>query len=50
LYFNPIDDDGALALLNSPHLKNLDGFGVSGVSASVAKQVRKRFKKNGIVY
>jgi uncharacterized protein (TIGR02996 family) len=50
LYFNPIDDAGTLALLNSPHLKNLDGFGVSGVSAAVAKQVRKRFKKHGIVY
>src|SRR5262249_9424471 len=48
LTFNDIGDAGARAVLNGPHLKNLTGFGVSDVSAAMAKQVRRRFKRHAV--
>jgi hypothetical protein len=48
VYQNSMSDAGVNALLNSPHLKNLDGLGVpAGVSASVAVAVKKRFGAHG---
>jgi hypothetical protein len=42
-----LTDSGVKALLNSPHLRNLDGLGVSGVSEPVARAVRARFGGHG---
>jgi uncharacterized protein (TIGR02996 family) len=44
LYQNPLTDFGVKTLLNSPHLKNLDGLGVPQVGEEVANIVRQRFK------
>ncbi len=47
LYQNPLSDFAVKTLLNSPHLKNLDGLGVPRVSGDVAEAVRQRFKDHG---
>lgn len=43
LYSNPLTDFGIRTLLDSPHLKNLDGFGVSATSEAIRQAIEKRF-------
>jgi uncharacterized protein (TIGR02996 family) len=49
-YNAPMTDAAARALLDSPHLTNLDGLGVSGASPDTTDRLRARFKHFDINY
>jgi uncharacterized protein (TIGR02996 family) len=50
LRYNPTTDAGVRALLDSPHLTNLNGLGISNASAETETRLRARFKHFDINY
>jgi hypothetical protein len=43
-------DAGAVELLDSPHLQNLDGLGVSCTSLQTEARMQKRFRYHDLYY
>lgn len=50
LKYNMMTDAGAVELLDSPHLQNLDGLGVSCTSLQTEARMQKRFRYHDLYY
>jgi uncharacterized protein (TIGR02996 family) len=50
LKYNHMTDAGARALLDSPHLADLDGLGLTGIDDATNARMKARFRHNDIQY